>query len=326
MEHKFTKLSIALITLGLSTATFAAAYTAPAPAPAAESGYHIGIEGLYVKEHNHADSLRYVSTSTNSGSLVTVNNFVAKPDWQWGFRAEAGYHDGDGNDYTLDWAHLDNKRKTVSTGTQSSAFTLAHNSTAQDFARAVTKYDHDQVDLAFGHTFDPHNNFTFRVHAGAEYARINHTLDAVSDLTSATASSALSYNQTSKFDGVGIRTGADMNWDLGNDFGIFARGAVGLLWGDVKASAFADANNSSGSNATTRIVTTEKQTSIVPQLQGEAGIAWSHDNWAIRGGWRHNVMVNAIKYIDPASTGASVGETSNFAYGGAFLGVEWHSA
>lgn len=353
MQRLLSKFSWLFICFGLSQGMISNIYAASSPKVSFHetvptSGYYQwGLEGLYAVGSSDGGSLQYASIDTITDNLFAVAMHAIHPAWQWGFRLDGGYYDTNGMDYSVEWTHVDQSRTNHLLNGITSDFAVG-SILPNDLIDASARYHAEEINLMLGYTFNPENKFSLRLHGGLSYLALEQSLRIATNFLSVSIGrrsplEPVNDLQSSKFGGLGLRTGADLQWHLTSAWSWFAKGAMALFWGDLQSSA-AGSNSfiicSQGSQMTQvcrrsqnkRIpysswnAYTEKSSVIVPLFQGEVGLAWQHHNWILRGGWRENVMLHTIKYMRPYSHLGLVGETSNFAYTGVFIGVDWRSA
>ncbi|KTC72469.1 major outer membrane protein [Legionella birminghamensis] len=230
------------------------------------------------------------------------------PDFDWGFKIEGSYHFSTGNDLTVNWYHWDN-----------------------DDDRGINTYDYfldanvpyhlswepkwDAVNVEFGQHVDFGEFKNIRFHGGVQYARIEHDLrlrpwyyDGV------TTNSRFE----TKFSGFGPRVGADMSYDWGNGFAIYANGATAILVGD--------SDFSNGIVASSLGYAHGSKTSMVPELEAKLGAKYTYamaqGDLTLDAGWMwvNYFNVNHVGY--PAAGFPTVNE-SDFALHGPYVGLKW---
>lgn len=292
------KTAVAVLALG-SSAVFAGTMgpvctpgnvTVPCERPA----WDFGITALYLEAVYDSDfSYRFTGLEDD----VEIFHDLER-DWGWGFKLEGSYHFGTGNDFNINWYHWDND---------------------SDFNRNILGVDTfahidsdwDAVNFELGQHVDFGEFKNIRFHGGAQYARID------TDFWFQQNVFATRNDTDMEFHGFGPRVGADMSFDWGNGFAIYANSAAAILVGDSEFSTWTTVNGvqtpvSRGSN-----------TIIVPELEAKLGAAYSYPmaqgDLTIDGGY---MWVNYFNAQHFATTPLGV-ITTDFAVHGPYVGVKW---
>jgi hypothetical protein len=247
--------------------------------PCERTAWEFSGHALYLQPA-HSGPLAYLGTSGGVFNDVDAG-------WDWGFAADAAYHFGTGNDVTLSWNHM--------------RFNAPHFATATDFRDYETNWD--AVDVELGQRVDLSLANSVRFHGGVHYARINSSINRGME--------ASGFN--SDFNGFGPRAGLDMQYGLGNGFGVYAKGATSLL---VGTSSFADlvtAGTLSGS-----------RTLIVPELEAQLGAnyiyAMAQGDITLDAGYMWFDYLN-VHHNTATTTG--IVQDGSFAASGPYVGVKY---
>jgi hypothetical protein len=306
---KLKKTAVAVLALGSSVAFAGTMGPVCAPGnvtiPCERSAWDLGAKALYLQTTRGGlwDG-NFVSTV---GTGTVIRDFDNR--WNWGFMIEGSYHFNTGNDLNLNWYHVGNSRhRFFDEGSFIGAFS------------AHPKWD--AVNLEFGQEIDLSDMKSIRVHAGVEYARIQHRYGFVASsipvvfgtpLTLVTPGVAIGDNMT--YNGFGPRIGADFNYGLGNGFGIYANGAGSLLVGTLKQSV----GGFVGTDATFFNVSASK-TTVVPEMEAKLGARY--DFAMAQGDLGLDVGYMWVNYFDAQAT-TFFGNDANFGVHGVYAGLKW---
>lgn len=340
MELSLKKTALALVALGLSSAAFAASYT-PEPAPACTPGnvtvpcektaWDVGFTGMYVQATN--DDLHDYQTGgpVAAGTTNSFNTHVLSPDWDFAFNLQGSYHWGTGNDVNLNWTHYSNTHNSaVSGGAAGGGAGSPNGRFVGPFnnINSSVKFQHDAVNLEFGQMINVGDHVNMRFHAGGQWARVDGTFTqtGINNAPVGANASATDTN-TSEFNGVGPRFGMDASYHFGNGLSIVGRSAAALLVGDI------DTNNNqsvtTGAGVTTVTIVTQKERTIVPSLNADLGVGYTHamaqGDLGLEAGYRVATVMQSVRWVDSANTngGLTGNEVSNFGYHGPYLTVKW---
>ncbi|MBI3901239.1 MAG: hypothetical protein HY324_03695 [Chlamydiia bacterium] len=204
------------------------------------------------------EGLDYAAYIPVTNSVVTSESLFPhalddKARYNVGFRVGFSYQCPCPNwDATLYWTYFHPSQKAsftvpphpadAATSTTRSVPVLFNPSAspALNTANGEWKVLYDVVDLDVGYFFRA-PSFQCRPHIGIRSAWINQKMDLNFNLNfqngGASTSSAnfISLN-SNQFWGMGLRSGADATWHFWNDFSLFGKSGVSLLWGQYNVS------------------------------------------------------------------------------------------
>jgi hypothetical protein len=275
--------------------------------PCERNAWELSAYALYLKaSYNH--DLAWFGATVPAGTATT--SFIDSDlDWGWGFRLEAAYHFLTGNDFNVNWSHYNHSSDLNYSVTGADAGTY--------FVDIEPRWDAVNLELGQHVNFGEFKNIRF--HGGVQFVRIKTELSQTG-VTPAGVALGGGFGMSSRFNGFGPRTGADMSFDWGNGFGIYAKPAAALLVGKSKFSGA----NSSGTPATTSSVYGSR-TAIVPELEAKLGLTYGYampqGDLALDAGW---MFVDYIGGQDNAifMDGFAPGHT-DFALQGPYIGLKW---
>ncbi|MCP0914773.1 MULTISPECIES: Lpg1974 family pore-forming outer membrane protein [Legionella] len=282
--------------------------------PCENTGWAVGIQALYLKP-SYSNDLAWLGdvTSATGTTATLVEN---DPDWSWGFKLEAAYLFGTGNDLNLNWYHLGGK-STTTTFTTDSALVFG----SVDTNSVTIKPRWDAVNLEFGQHVDFGEFKNIRFHGGVQYARINTPVTSVTTSTAGGVVTAVgNEGYTARYTGFGPRVGADMSYDLGNGLAMYGNAATAVLAGTSKFSS-ASASTVVGLPTTT-FSASGSRTAIVPEVEAKLGLMYTYA--MAQGDLSLDVGYMWVNYFN-ALQADSVFEAgdSDFGVQGPYIGLKW---
>lgn len=297
--------ALAVLTLS-TTVTFAGTMgpvctpglvTTPCDPPA----WSLGAQALYLKS-SFAGIGYYGSTTTNASERFNS----IKPAWGWGFQLEGAYRFSTGNDLNINWYHLN---KSFQQYTQLGA--LEYTGTL----KAEPKWD--AVNIEFGQHLDLGAQAKVRYHGGLALARVR-SYNNFQGVVVATGE-ARTATQTDSYDGLGPRLGADLSYNWGYGFNIYANAASALFVGTGSFIA------SDTYTAVFSPLISGSQIYIVPELEAKLGanynVAMAQGNLMLTAGWMWINYFNIQQQQSPDGGGNVV--SSNFGLQGPYVGLKW---
>lgn len=259
--------------------------------PVFNGGLTFGLAGLYLKPTT--SELDYAVTypaidNTDNGRYQSVN-----ADFDWGYKASIGYiFPCTGNDVRLSYSYFNNTTKdNLKSNHFNAALTPFEVSSGSDgilaletSANAKTKFKYQVADLETGQHIDLGCHAHVRAFAGLRYANLDSHLDAnyfvlVNNLVNQNQGHMDVFTaQNSRFQGIGPRLGMDVNYDIGNGFGIAGEVGSALLVGDIHSN-FSQRDITVTSTSTIEDVFSykiPKENRVVPNLDAKLGINYSY--------------------------------------------------
>lgn len=276
--------------------------------PCESTAWDIGGQALYLQSTLDGP-LGYVGSLTTAPGTTTYYN--ANNSWGWGFKIEGSYHFYTGNDINVNWYHYNRSRTrnynvTDIIGSEFPAFT------ASQIVTFNTKPQWDAVNIEFGQHVLFGDMKHIRFHGGAQFARVQANLRATYVSTPATdplfpgSNSIVSNN---RYNGFGPRVGADMSFDWGNGFSMYANGAAAVLAGTQKFYQ----------TGPQTFVNNGSKNQIVPELEGKLGLSYGYN--LAQGVLGFDVGYMWVDYIHPINRAAV--EYSNFGIQGLYFGLKY---
>lgn len=285
--------------------------------PCESTAWDIGIQALYLKSTYNDRGFGYIGEITNADNTHT-RLVSADPDWGWGFKLEASYHFGTGNDINLNWYHLSSTGTTQNFGSgfvYQGGLDEAGDDTPFNSQAVTIDPRWDAVNLEFGQHADFGVMKNIRFHGGVQYARIK--TDAAW-LASGDEGIYGSVRTSSKYTGFGPRIGADYAYDLGNGLAMYAKGAGAILVGDHDFSGNGVVGQT-GVDQQSLGFSSDSKTSIVPEVEAKLGLAYTYamaqGDLSLDAGWMWVNYFNAQTSFDL--------NTSDFGVQGPYVGLKW---
>lgn len=266
--------------------------------PCERTAWDFGVQALYLQPVYDADfGYRFVSVDANNHSRFQDLDL----DWGWGFKLEGSYHFSTGNDININWYHYN----------KTTDFTFTDGGFNNVNAATSIEPKWDAVNFEMGQHVDFGEWKNIRFHGGAQYARIESDFHAQRNVL------ARVDNANMEFNGFGPRVGADMSYDWGNGFAIYANGATAILVGD---SSF---NTATIVNGVTIASASGSKTAIVPEIEAKLGAKYTYamaqGDLTLDGGW---MWVNYFNAQHLGTASANIAET-DFALQGPYIGLKW---
>lgn len=292
--------------------------------PCERTAWDFGVQALYLQPSLGAGN-GYNFYTTDVNGVRRYHDF--DPDWGWGFKLEGSYHFHTGNDLTVSWYHM-NK----STDGRVSFDVPSTNGRTFGTLRTSFEPKWDAVNVELGQHVDFSEWKVIRFHGGVQYARIEHDFDA--NLATATSIPRLGIvagvpfrlaSAETKFNGFGPRVGADMSYNLGNGFAVYANGATALLIGEGKF------RTSLGllQNLPLFVGTAGhgSKTTMVPEMEAKLGAKYTYamaqGDITLDAGYMWVNYWNANHILVGHSDGTFTAHESNFALSGPYVGLKW---
>jgi len=325
------KTKAALAVLALSSSAVFAGTMGPVctpgnvTVPCERTAWDFGVQALYLQPTLSASN-GYDFYSTDFDGVRRYHDF--DPDWGWGFKLEGSYHFHTGNDLNVNWYHMNKKTENHYGDFFLSGFSpLVGNILSTRFE---PKWDAVNVEL--GQHVDFSEWKVIRFHGGVQYARIEHdysanltTPFALTNLVGVVPGSPFRiFSAETKFNGFGPRVGADMSYNLGNGFAVYANGATALLIGQGKFR----------SNFGLVPILTPfgipghgSKTTMVPEMEAKLGAKYTYamaqGDLSLDAGYMWVNYWNANHILVGHSDGTFTARESNFALSGPYVGLKW---
>lgn len=219
-------------------------------------------------------------------------------DYKWGFRIEASWHWGTGNDFNINWMHYNNSTSNVVTEAQRVTAGLPGAGAGDGTVVGSSKFD--VVNIEFGQHVDFGEVWDVRFHGGVQGAYLENGLGGNNFWPQEA--------EVLKVSGWGPRGGADLFYNFDNGLSFFSKGAFSVLSSRANTTTTTGANgNALGSNGGRRLAITETEYKlggqyVQPLAQGDL-------TWKLA--WEAHNFINAT----PTGT--------NLAWDGIAFGLHW---
>jgi hypothetical protein len=198
-------------------------------------------------------------------------------DWEYssGFRVGGGYRlqpDGleVGAYYTYLYSHTNRGLEAPAGGTLYATLTHPGFVDAVNTAAASASLNYHLVDLELGRRWVLGESFQLWAGGGGRFASIRQSLTAVYDGQTAFLDRVSS---PVRFDGAGLRAGAEGTWLMGRGFSLFSRLYGSLVLGDLRTSL--EETNGAGTLSIADV--DERVWQVVPVVELAVGIGWQRD-------------------------------------------------
>lgn len=254
MKKVLSLLSAVVLVHYVETAN-ATMYIPTAVAP----GWHAAFQALYVQSDFHALTATTKNVTDNSTSLT---HYMTDPVWTLGYKVQIAYLFGENLDVNINWLHFD---ATLNQNIQN-ADDLTGQYAVNQFGTGLTHYHNldtsqinlldttiqntvNTVNMEFGQNHIITDKLDLRVHMGLQYAHIQQNLTQTAQNQS--IDSNYNYNDVQMdtyFNGIGPRTGLDINYFFGKGFSLAGMFAVALLEGPLQSNTIAHQSNETNTN------------------------------------------------------------------------------
>jgi hypothetical protein len=327
------KTAVAVLALG-SSAVFAGTMGPVCSAvnvtvPCESTAWDFGADALYLRPTVGNGSV--VGVNVPAADVNTYNYRTLQPNYNWGFKLEGSYHFNTGNDVNLNWYHLNNGNNF--TLGDVSLFNNNFVTTTSTAATASVSPNWNAVNLEFGQHVDFGEFKSIRFHGGVSYVRVNNeiAITQTGAVDSATVNSISGLERNTTYNGFGPRLGADMTYDWGNGFGIYANGAAALYAGNSSSNDSYTLTDLAGVTQTGYPSSSNLSfTSVVPELEAKVGAKYTYamaqGDLTLDVGWLwiNYFQANIARGPETSLTSNSpVPNAQNFGLEGLYFGLKW---
>lgn len=220
--------------------------------------------------------------------------------WGWGLYLGGTYHFNSANDVTLNWYHLQGKTSHFKFNPLGEFDPLR--------LRLALKNQWDAVNGELAQSINLHRDVRYRFHGGFQYAYIKNTMDAKLSIMSvgsilggesAAEDIAGHLAYATEYNGLGPRTGIDMDYILGRGFSMYIKAATALLIGTAKnqINGFSAQNTDATSFMSSFTAVRGSRTAIVPELEAKVGLNYFYPT--ARGDLTFDLGYMWINYFNP---------------------------
>jgi hypothetical protein len=313
------KTTVAVLGLATSGLTFAGsmgpvctpgAITVPCEA----KQWSFGVDALYLKA---VTSGARAYRANVLGGLSELDN-----DWNWGFRAEAAYQYGTGNDVSVSWMHYnDSAQQSDLVGlliTSVAPLALSVLPTTVNVQNRL-----DQVNAVLGQHVDASVTNKVRFYAGMQYASIEHNTTnyyGSGAIPGVFAFSAATRYDDNDFTGFGPVLGIDYSYYVSPQISLIADGATALLYGTTRLTSgfvYSPANAVLGTNYASKKTT-------VPAFEAKLAVNYAHampqGSLNLQGGYR---VVDYFNALQSRALPTSPVTTADYTLYGPYVGLKY---
>lgn len=340
---KKISVGLALLLSGLSANALADSSPCSATVPSFNGGFTLGISGLYLRPTS--DNLDYavVYPINANGDALSGHVKSAEPDYDWGYRVSAGYlFPCTGNDLTLTYSNFnhhtvnraDVPSDSILVGTVTPVFFQAGDNASAAIA-ANARYNYQTLDVDFGQHLNLGCNTHIKFIGGVRFADLDSTFKADYNTVTeeqSTVVESVATRQHSEFKGAGPRFGTNLEYNLGNGFGIVGQATASLLVGNISTNFDERDIELTGDDVTSDVAVGFHQrhtARVVPNLTGKLGVNYnfefcnpSRTKMTVEAGYQvdHYFNVNEHqKLLDAFGAGKQVTDTS---FNGPYVGLQ----
>ncbi|MBY0544806.1 MAG: hypothetical protein K2Q14_04575 [Gammaproteobacteria bacterium] len=335
-----TKITLALVTIGMCATAFAGApgnnmlvpTGTPVIAPDSTGAWSFGLEALYMMSNTN---FQYASTGNTSllapPAPEDVHNQSVTNDWNWGIEADVSYlFPGSSRDVSASYTYLDQDGDDSVDGAPLTIHGI-NRPTFTTFANEATG-DVDQTlnaaTLTFGQLLTIGNHLSLHPFGGVQFADIDTTNKAAYYTEFPGPGDEFeigNYKSTSDFVGVGPRAGIDTTVHLNDNFSVVGTFAGALLVGSM-SSEF-DYNRGFIPNFESDF-DNDSYTAVVPELDAKVGLDYMH---AFNSSTSMNIQLGYefVDYFNAEENDARNSWTTNssnnstdFSYNGPYLRLQ----
>lgn len=311
------KTAVAVLALG-SSAVFAGTMgpictPGNVTVPCERSAWDFGGQALYLQPVLSAGYGYDYYTTTPTG-FRNYHNF--SPRWGWGFKLEGSYHFHTGNDLNVNWYHM-------------------NRTTRQRYAFAgfgvVNRFEPkwDAVNVELGQHVDFSDISSARFHGGFQFAHIQHRYATAFGSPFIGAGTFRAAAANTRFNGFGPRAGLDLNYGVGNGFGIYGNAAAAVLVGQHKFNTYAVSPTIISPTLIPLIGLPgyASRTIMSPELEGKLGAKYTYamaqGDLTLDAGYMWIHYFNAQHIVTGNTDGTFNTRESNFSLQGPYLGLKW---
>jgi len=275
--------------------------------PCENKGWEVGGKALYLQSSWGPLDLPVYQVVNGINEFINVDK-----SWNWGFMVEGAYHFSEGNDFNLNWYHMNTNNSTTVPGDSfaSTTGTLLNISITLN-----PKTTWDAVNMEFGQKVDYTRALRIRYHGGFEFAHIDYQRNSqyFRVTTPTTSMRTISYN------GFGPRAGFDGSYAFENGLSLNVGSAIGAYAGTthfhyISTGVFANGQILGGRNGSLM--------RVVPEIEARAGACYTksfvYGDLSLDAGWMWVNYFNPIMHADDNKL-----QSSDFSVQGPYVGLKW---
>jgi hypothetical protein len=273
-----------------------------------------------------------------ANGVSLFDNLQSDTNWGWGFQLEASYHYSTGNDMNVNWWRLHPGTTTHTLGQDTLIYD--YNPTQDRIYYADSYVSNtpawDQVNIEFAQHIDFGEHKFARIHGGMNWSRVayssayyrHYQFNDQNHYTNGYYTSS-----TRVYNGFGPRVGMDLNYEWGNGFGVYGKGALSVLAGTSKFSTNYTFLNSTDPDTVIGLghVAAASNPRVIGELDSKLGLMYNvmlaQGDLSLDVGWAFaqyiGFGVGSAGKNTPTGAAGTTENHANFGIQGLYFGMKW---
>ncbi len=313
--------------------------------PCYNGGVTLGVTGLYLRPTSGNNAYAFVSEVT-PGGVSRKHLKSVEPDYDWAYNVSLGYiFPGTANDVKVTYSNFNHHTQDgiADTGPLLIAATVPFIFPADvilEKSSASARYNYQTLDIDFGQHFNIGCNTHVKLIGGVRLADLESSFKTRYDGVVAVPGVLLGdtyiakAEQKSKFEGAGPRVGTEVEYSLGNGFGVVGQATTSLLVGNVRSNHLQNEVVLDDDGANLFEVTTSehsgKRTHIVPNLNAKLGLNYNYQfcnptrtKMTLEAGYQVDHYFNVNERINSVEAfAAGNAQAINTSFSGPYIGLQ----
>lgn len=353
MIRKIT-LGLAVLLSGFSANVLASPEQSPCnvTVPCYNGGLTFGLAGFYTRPTN--DNLAYAVVYPLAENIDAVEEGLLKhgkvkslsPDYDWGYRVSLGYiFPCSSYDVNVTYSNFNNTTKdnvvyhdAIVFGTTTPLVLTTADGDASDIrTHARVNFNYQALDVDFGQHYNIGCNTHVRLLAGVRFAdverKFNVDYDQLETDGDVTDNFIFRTTQKSEFKGVGPRFGTNVQYNLGNGFGVVGEATGSLLVGHLDSNFFerdlvidADGDTVFDDFGSFH---NPKHTKVVPNLTAKLGVNYNYElcnatrtKLSFEAGYQVDHYFNVAQSVTAVNAFDGAKQNSDISFNGPYVGFQ----